>query len=1144
MRRLRKEFWIQLIALAGILYTVSLWNGPASWAHSLQINEVMASNGSIYADPQQVYDDWVEIYNGRDLAVDLGGMYLTDNLEDPTKWQVPSNRPTQTTIAPGGHLIIWADKDTEDTPGLHAAFSLDADGESLALFDSNVTLIDSITFDQQRLDVSFGRFPDGADSWRLMVSPTPGSANIRIREGFLQEVAFSHDRGFYEDPILVTLTTETQGAEIWYTTNGSEPNSPALRGVNGSRYVGPIEISRTTCLRAKAFKPNWEPSNTCTHTYVFLTDVLHQPRYPDDYPRTWGSTDCDYEMDPEIVNAPLYRDVVDDALLTHRTMSLTFDIADLFDASEGIYVNPEREGDSWERPVSVEIIDPNGHGQVHINAGLRIQGGASRNPSRPKHNMRLFFKSQYGASKLNYPMFDNWPVHKFNTLVLRGGNGDSWIHPTTGQQIEAQYIRDQWPRDIQYAMGHQTSGQCYVHLYLNGLYWGLYHIIERPDDAFFVEHFGGDREDYDVLQHKGGTVAGNRDAWNAMMAIARNGLVTSEAYTEIQHYVDIPNLIDYLLINFYNGNVDWDHNNWYGGRRRTPEAGFQFFPWDSERTFLGLTDNRTGINNSNQPSELHQRLSGNAEYRMLFADHIHRHFFNDGVLTVDGAREKWLARAEEIRLALVAESARWGDAKRPSDPYTPDVEWQAELDYLCNTHIPQRTDIVLTQLKNRGLYPSVEAPNFSQYGGTVVKGYLLDMTAPAGTIWYTIDGPDPRVATTTVIDPSEQTLIAEDTTKSIMVPTGPVDEAWRINHRYNEAGWFSGTGGIGYDTGSGYESYIDIDVFILMYTNLPSCYIRIPFTLDHVDSHWQSMSLRIRYDDGFVAYLNGIEIARRNVEGDPTWDSTASGGHPDADAIVPESVDVSAYISHLRPGGNLLAIHGLNTSVTSSDFLISAELVAGSAQEIPGMIHPDAVVFERPIELDQSAKVKARVLNGGTWSALNEAMFVVGPIAEKLKISELMYNPPDLGYPDDPNTEYIELVNVGDEAINLNRVTFTDGIEFTFGSFELVPDQYCLVVKDIAAFQTKYGTDLNVAGQYTGSLSNGGEHIELKNPSGQIIAEFNYRDDWYDTTDGSGFSLTVIDPAITESESLNDKNAWRPSAIFDGSPGFDDSNRI
>ena len=148
-----------------------------------------------------------------------------------------------------------------------------------------------------------------------------------------------------------------------------------------------------------------------------------------------------------------------------------------------------------------------------------------------------------------------------------------------------------------------------------------------------------------------------------------------------------------------------------------------------------------------------------------------------------------------------------------------------------------------------------------------------------------------------------------------------------------------------------------------------------------------------------------------------------------------------------------------------------------------------------------------------------------------------MYHPPDTGNPNDPNTEFIELTNIANQSINLNLVRFTDGIDYTFPSFELPAGGYCLVVKDLVAFQAKYGTKLPVVGEYAGSLDNGGERLELVDAVGQVIESFTYDDSWFKNTDGSGYSLVVKDPKVSDLNRLDDEEAWRPSVTVGGSPG-------
>ncbi|MHC4753242.1 MAG: CotH kinase family protein [Planctomycetota bacterium] len=242
----------------------------------LAINEFMASNNSSIPDPQGEYDDWIEIYNFGDYAINIGGMYLTDNLSTPTKWRIPGNSPAATTIPAGGYLLIWADDETTEV-GLHAGFKLDADGEEVGLFDSDgITLIDSITFPDQTVDISFGRYPDANDDLRFFAVPSPAAQNNNAYLGEVTDTKFSHDGGFYDSPpFFVTLATETKDAVIYYTLDGTEPYKLGGRFPTGTVYTNPIPISKTTRLRAKAIRSGWKPSNIETQAYIFLDMGTH-----------------------------------------------------------------------------------------------------------------------------------------------------------------------------------------------------------------------------------------------------------------------------------------------------------------------------------------------------------------------------------------------------------------------------------------------------------------------------------------------------------------------------------------------------------------------------------------------------------------------------------------------------------------------------------------------------------------------------------------------------------------------------------------------------------------------------------------------------------------------------------------------------
>ncbi len=1147
-------------------YRVLASEGPAAGV-PVVINEFMASNSSFLQDPQGQYDDWLELYNMGDEPVDVAGMYLTDDRSESRLWRIPGGDPSLTTIGPKGFLLIWADGDGED-PGLHAGFGLRAGGDEIHLFDSDgITLIDSISFGPQYVDLSYGRYPDGSGELRLMVLPTPGEENLGLDSGVVAEPQFSRARGFYDGAFTLELSTSTEGATIHYTLDGRDPLDRSGRGLGGKEYAEPIGISGTTCVRAIATKAGWLSSRTVSATYIFLDQVIRQSARPQGFPDRWGGRAADYAMDQRVVEDPAYRSEIKDDLKSIPSVCIVIPNDDFF-GSGGIYANPTVTGPQSERAASVEWIDPSTGGHFSVNAGLRIHGGPYSRSQNPKNALRVIFRGEYGLSRLEYPLFPDTEVRSFNTLALRSIWNYSWTgHSGMSGARHADYLRDVFARDTMRDMGGFTPHGRPVNVYINGLYWGLYIMTERPDECFVADHLGGDEDDYDILEAPSGMgastvmeiIAGGQqavEAWNALFELAAADLASPQAYRAIQARVDIPAMIDYMLMIYYTGSRDapvflgdsYTPRNFYAVRHRDPAGPFTFVPWDVEWALEEPTRNRVNVVGVWNPHYLMDRLAANPDFRVLLADRIYRHYYHDGALTRERATQRYTDRADEIRGAIVGESARWGDNARPSQPYTR-ADWETEVNRLVTQYFATRTETVMGQLRATGWYPSLAPPEFlvngvPQRGGRIDDSDVVTLGGTGGTIWYTLDGSDPRRAGAGA-DPGEQlVLIPAEAAKRVLVPAGPVDAAWRGGGAFDDSAWIAGTGGVGFEISTGYEQFFRIDVRGRMYGTNASCYIRIPFdlTADGLEGV-SSLLLKVRYDDGFVAYLNGTEVQRALFDGEPRWNSAATANHNDLEAINFEAFDISAHAGALRLGRNVLAIHGLNAGTTSSDFLISVELIAakGAAAGLPGGVSPTALRYQTPLELDASTCVKVRALGGDTWSALNEATFAVGPVAESLRISEIMYHPADTGDPNDPDTEYIELTNIGAEAINLNLVRFTDGIEFAFPGVNLTPGGYCLVVKDPAAFEARYSPGLPVVGQYTGSLSNAGEQIELRDAAGTVIHRFAYEDNWHKSTDGLGFSLVLRDPLTADPDAFGDQSLWRPSSRPGGSPGTSDN---
>ncbi|KPK49053.1 MAG: hypothetical protein AMK72_05495, partial [Planctomycetes bacterium SM23_25] len=605
--------------------------------------------------------------------------------------------------------------------------------------------------------------------------PTRGADNIGGSFGLVADTTFDCDRGFYTDPFAVTITTQTAGATIYYTTDGSKPLA-----IPAHQYTGPIPIATTTTLRAMAHKPGYVSTNIDTQTYLFASDVAGQATDPGTgaqvtpagWPTSWGSITGDYQMDPNVggeTDMDGLPFTVADALLAIPTLSVVMAQGDFLGTSSGIY----RSGKGIEKGCSLELINPDGTEGFQIDCSVEIQGGTSTSRWKmEKLSMQVKFKEPWGPTKLDYDLFDDpGATNSFDTLILDARMNQSWAYGGGSgweyQQRHAQYIRDQFAPDIQNAMGGFAPYGKKVHLYVNGIYWGLYGVHERPDEKFAAAYMGGDREDYYVIKDttvyaiiNGGAAADS--AFQSMFTLADSGMSNNANFLAMWDHLDVYDFIDYMIMNFYIGNTDWAHHNWYVTKNAAdPDGRWRFHAWDSEHCLKGEYDNVTGKDDGNKtPTRLQQRLETSAEYRLLFADHVHKYFFNDGLLTPGSATELYMRRATEIDRAIVGESARWGDNQedRSYVTYTRQDYWLPELDRILGSYITTRTDTMVKvtgssvtgQFRNAGLYPNVVAPTFHingayQHGGAVSAGGVLTIPAPAGTIYYTLDGTDPRI---------------------------------------------------------------------------------------------------------------------------------------------------------------------------------------------------------------------------------------------------------------------------------------------------------------------------------------------------------------------------------------------------------------
>ena len=545
-----------------------------------------------------------------------------------------------------------------------------------------------------------------------------------------QQPQFSQRHGVYDAPFKLSLTlpdSVAEGTVIRYTVDASEPTTAS------TPYTEPIEVKGTTIVRAASFLDGKLKSNVVTATYLYIDDVVQQPDFPEGYPTEWGkfcqiqgTAPADYGMDQEMASDPVLRTKIAEGLSDLPILSIVTDRDNLFSHENdsvrgGIYIftGPpvgDATGHGWTRPASVELFNPSAPDTTYdftVGCGLRLHGGHGRLAEKnPKHSFRLVFKEKYGAKTLQYPLFGKGEPSKFDQLVLRCHFGNSWQHWAEGNRQKAQYTRDVWARRMQRRMGRTSVNSLYVNLFLNGMYWGLYNIAERVDDQYGKDHLGGKKSAIDVIkiEEDGGNhieaSEGDLEAWNRLVETARKA-ADEEYYQQLDTLLDIDGFIDYMLINQYGGNTDWDHHNWYAIRRRGANSqGFRFLCWDSEIILENPTENALGKNNgSSFPTGIFQSLLRNDRFARRYQQRAREVLADDGLLGSESVVEVWDSLYHTISKALYAEAARWGDYRRDvhryqtaGQLYTVDDQFMTERRRLLDEYFPYRSETVLNQI--------------------------------------------------------------------------------------------------------------------------------------------------------------------------------------------------------------------------------------------------------------------------------------------------------------------------------------------------------------------------------------------------------------------------------------------------------------
>ena len=515
-----------------------------SWLN-LVINEFLASNQDYNYDEYGEDDDWIEIMNMSDEAININGIYVTDDLSEPHKYQIFSVDSSLTTIYPDSFLILWADDKYDnnniDQGPLHLPFKLRLSGEEIGIFTPDSTvIIDTISYGQQTSNISMGRQPGAETLWNFFEEPTPGSSNTTYGViGISLTPSIVTPGGFYTDIQEINIEVDSMdvdslGVAIFYTLDGSEPDT------SSDQYQTAFMINQNTVVRARCIQTGHLPGKIATATYLFNEDT---------------------EID---------------------VISLATDPDNLW-GDQGIYSNPH---ENWEKPVHVEYYSNSGDLGFAIDGGVKIHAPSSSS----QKSFRLYTRSRYGHESIQYQIFEDKPISNFKRLVLRNAGNDGLQSGTLKT-----HFRDAATHTIFKQLGADKGVSAYkpTHVYLNGNYWGIYNLRERIDKNYISSNYGFEN-DIDLLERAFGdgtsylTIEGDWEHFNAMVEFAvTEDLSIPENYDYMKTQMFIEDFCDYWIFEIFVGNFDWLSNNLKLWRPRTSLGKWKWILWDLDHG-LGL----------------------------------------------------------------------------------------------------------------------------------------------------------------------------------------------------------------------------------------------------------------------------------------------------------------------------------------------------------------------------------------------------------------------------------------------------------------------------------------------------------------------------------------------------------------------------
>ena len=846
---------------------------PLVASGQLYINEIQAANQSTFFDTDfETYADWIEIYNGYNVAMDLSGFYLTDNEENPEKWKFPEG----TIISGDDYLIIWADG---ENTGLHCNFRLKKSGEHIFFFDTNKDLIDELSFLEQPVDLSFGRTSDGAEGFVFFDTPTPGSDNggFSFNGLTVQKIQFSVAGGIYTNPQNVEL--QTTSGNIYYTTDGSIPDQNSLP------YNGPITVGYSQVIRARVIMPGAYPGEIFTNSYL-INESFEERRLP----VISIATNPDHFWHPDF----------------------------------GLYTQDDKP--PYEYPVNIEFFENTGDNRAAFNepAGIKINGNNSWR--FPQKILGIYFRDKYGKEELDYPVFPDADRNSFDYLALRAsGNdqGSTFIRDGLIQNI----VDDNMDLELQ---RFRPSA-----VYVNGEYIGLHNIRSKQNEAYLEHYFDLDKGDYDLILNNGEVDEGDDIDFQELMNLFSQDLSIESNFDALEEIMDMENMIHFFITELWASNRSWGHNIklW---KPKTANGKWRWILKDLDRGFYGADNNGinyfsdVGISPSDYEwaRVIMRSLLTNENFKnsffKIFADHLYVTFHPVRISPLIAEMKKNIENEIPFHLSV------WGGVTADYGDALPSLEhWYNEIldleSFAIDRAIYLREDFRnaadISPLVNFGLICYPERAGSIQFNN-------LDIPLSNWSGLYNTDTP---VDLEIIPGIGHEFLGWSAGAYKKAISYGESWKYWDMgsypganwtSKNFNDHNWKTGNAEFGYGED---DETTQIDFGNDEDNKYTTTYFRKKFTVSDLQHYMGQLVLNVIRDDGIVVHLNGKEIHRvdmpaGNVGYETLAYHTIAGELENTGQLVINQVD-------LIQGENVISVEIHQRTPESSDLSFDLELL-------------------------------------------------------------------------------------------------------------------------------------------------------------------------------------------------------------------------